>query len=140
MLSGLLVRCIPYRYLYGVSLLAHVVGYTVSAITYEDWLVVISMFLTGFFTGIGITLTFSYATESSVEYVELMRKRKETVEEGTVQRVKSYLFSLQSIGLLFGNLLGTGKWLCTHYCISCNLNTSFTLIRYCSHLCTVSNK
>lgn len=107
--SGFLVRCFPYWYLYMFSLLTHIVGYTICAITYEDWLLMISMFLSGYFIGAEMTLAYSYASESSVEYVELMRKRKKKVEEGTGLRVKSYLFSLQSVGYLCGNFLGPGK-------------------------------
>ena len=108
MLSGLLVRCIPYWYLFMSSLLTHIVGFLLYAFTYEGWLLIISKFLSGYFLGAHFTLSLSYASESSVEYVDLMRRRKKKVDDGTTERVKGYLFSLVTIGECLGCFFGPG--------------------------------
>ena len=128
-LSGLLVMYFPYSYLYIVSLLAHIVGFTLCATTYEDWLIMIAIFLSGCFAGAEITLAYSYASESSVEYIELMRKSKKKVEADTLSRVRSYRFALQSVAYLVGSLISTSKCLYYYLQVS-NDSASASLIMY----------
>ena len=109
MLTGLLVRCIPYWYLFMSSLLTHIVGFILYAVANEGWILMISKFLAGYFVGAGFTLALSYYSESSVEYVDLMRKRKKEINDDTAERLKGYLFTIVTIGETLGSLAGPGK-------------------------------
>ena len=74
----------------------------------------ISKFLSGYFLGAQVALSFSYASETSVEYGELLKKWKQRRDEGTVTRVRNYLFASQSIGKCFGYVLGPSKCGCVY--------------------------
>lgn len=111
-LTGFIVQCIPYWYLILLGLILHTVGYIIYAVTYVGWLIMISKFMSGYFLGAQVTLALSYASKSSLEYVEVLREMEKKPDEGTAMRVRNYIFALQAIGISLGLLLGPGKHAC----------------------------
>ena len=108
-LTGFLLLCIPYWYLILLGLILHTTGYILYAVTYVGWVIIISKFISGYFLGAQITLALSYASKSSLEYVEVQREMGKKSDESTAVRVRNYIFTLQSIGISLGFLLGPGK-------------------------------
>ncbi len=70
-----------------------------------------SKFLSGVFIGFQRTLALSYATSSSVKYVEALQKTGEIITDTEVaaSKIKDYLFSAQTIGISLGFFLGPGR-------------------------------
>ena len=55
----------------------------------------VAMFLMGLFLGAEITLDFSYATDMSVEYVELLKEKGEKFEcdKSKSVKIRNYLYA-----------------------------------------------
>lgn len=112
-LSGFLIKCLPYWHLFSVGLLAHTLGFVLYAVTYEGWLILISKFLSGYFLGVQWALGIAYTTRSSEDYVRALEELGERVEEDTVERVKRYVFSSHTVGVALGFVLGPGQIIIT---------------------------
>ena len=108
-LSGFLVKCLPYWYLYVIGLVAHISGFLIYVLTYEGWLILISKFLSGYFLGVQWSLGISYVAKSSEEYVAVLQARGKRVDDGSVERVKRFVFSSQTVGTGIGFIVGPGK-------------------------------
>ena len=72
---GILVKYLPYWYLFSFSLFSLVLGSVLYAVSNVGWLLMVGEFFIGLFKGAHLTLSYSYASESSVEYVELLQER-----------------------------------------------------------------
>ena len=70
----------------------------------------VAMFLVGLFLGAEITLDFSYATDMSVEYVELLKEKGEKFEceKSKSVKIRNYLYAGHSIGYGIGFCVATG--------------------------------
>lgn len=119
LLMGVLVKFLPYWYLFVSSLCSFVLGSILYAVSYVGWLLIIAEFFVGFFKGAAITLSYSYAIDSSIKYYELEQERAlnaETEDEykGVKQKVKDshklrdLLFAIEGIGRGAGYIIGPG--------------------------------
>ena len=107
--SGFLVKFLPYWYLFIVSLIAHITGYVIYAVTYEGWLIMISKFMSGLFLGAQWALSISYTAKSAEEYVALLEEGGVAVNENSVEKIKRYIFSSHTAGVAIGFVVGPGK-------------------------------
>ncbi len=101
--SGFLVHCFPYWYLFAISLVTHITGFTLYAVSYERWLILISKFLSGYFLGAQWSLSIGYTAKSAEEYVGLLRGKS------SVEEVKRYVFSSHTVGVAIGFVVGPGE-------------------------------
>ncbi len=74
----------------------------------------IGMFLAGYYLGAQITLSMNYATEMSVEYVNLLKEVKNEKDENfeyekKVVKTRNFLYSVYSIGFSVGLVVGPSK-------------------------------
>jgi len=107
--GGFLVKFLPYWYLFAASLVAHTTGYVLYAVTYQGWLIMLSKFLSGLFLGIQWALSISYTARSSHEYVSLIEERNGPTYEGSVEKIKRYVFSSHTAGVGIGFIVGPGR-------------------------------
>ena len=105
--TGCLVKFIPYWHLVLFSLVLHIVGYILYAITNEGWLILISKLLSGYFIGAELTLALSYFAESCIDYKAAMKKIGKPIESSAM--VRNSLFAWHNIGVNVGYFLGPGK-------------------------------
>ena len=110
--TGCLVKFIPYWYLILVSLVLHIIGYILYAISDEGWLIMTSKLLSGYFIGAELTLALSYFAESSIDYQAAMKKLGKPVESS--EAVRNNLFALHNIGVNIGYFLGPGNNVLKH--------------------------
>lgn len=110
-LAGILAKYLPYWYLFTFALFSHIGGFVLYAVSYEGWVILLSKFLSGIFIGLQRTLALSYATSSSVKYVEALQETGEKINDPEVAagKIRDYLFSAQTIGISLGFFLGPGK-------------------------------
>ncbi len=108
-MSGLLVRWLPYWHLFAVSLLAHIAGFTLYALTYQGGLVLLSKFLSGYFIGAQWSLAIGYTAKSCQEYVGVT-KGAWSDNERRVEDVKRYVLSSHTVGVAIGFVVGPGKF------------------------------
>ena len=114
LLSGFLTKCIPnwYQFVFAISL--HTIGYVLYGVATNGGILMIGMFLAGYYLGAQITLSMNYATEMSVEYVnllkEVMNEKDENFEyEKKVVKTRNFLYSVYSIGFSVGLVVGPSK-------------------------------
>lgn len=98
LVSGFLIGTIPYWYLWNIALVFHVVGYVIYSVAYQDWLIMISRLLAGYFLGAFMTLSFSYFAKSSETYIETHRKLGNETNENSIEKVKNFGFTIISLG------------------------------------------
>lgn len=103
--SGFLIKFIPYWYLIMFSLLAHTIGYIMYAVTYIDWLIMISKFLSGLYIGAELTLALSYFAESSIEYNDI---KSDSNQKGS-SKLRNMLFAFHNLGINIGYIVGPGE-------------------------------
>ncbi len=111
--SGFLVHCVPYWHLFAISLVTHITGFTLYAVTYKGWLILISKFLSGYFIGAQWSLSIGYTAKSAEEYVGILRGVE--LDRGSVEKVKRYVFSSQAVGVAIGFVVGPGELYCNQY-------------------------
>lgn len=109
---GVLVRFLPYWYLFVSSLCLFVLGSTLYAVSYMSWLLIISELLIGFFRGAAMTLSYSYAVDSSNTYSELQQQRsgyKPIIEISNAKKsakIRDLLFAIEGVGRGVGFIIG----------------------------------
>ena len=104
---GILTNWIPYSCLIFSSTLAHVAGYLLYALATNGWMMIISQLLAGTSKGSHTTLAFSYFGTSFEAYADSVKILGKYDEKRTA-RVKGYVFSLYSVGITLGQILGAG--------------------------------
>ncbi len=112
LIPGFLVSCIPhwYQFLFAISL--HTIGYVLYGVATNGWVLMVGMFLAGYYLGAQITLSMTYATELSVNYVNLLegKNTKEDFDYQTkVVRTRNFLYAIHSIGFSIGYTAGPCK-------------------------------
>ena len=109
LLTGFLVRCIPYWYLYVVATSSHIIGYTVYGVATQGWQLIISQLLAGYFAGSEYALSFCYLTDSSARYAELRRENGTKISMSYNTELRNKLLGFLSFGYLLGFSIGPGK-------------------------------
>ncbi|XP_064401403.1 uncharacterized protein LOC135347364 isoform X4 [Halichondria panicea] len=111
LLLGFLTKCIPnwYQFVFAISL--HTIGYVLYGVATNGGILMIGMFLAGYYLGAQITLSMNYATEMSVEYVNLLKEVKNEKDENfeyekKVVKTRNFLYSVYSIGFSVGLVVG----------------------------------
>ncbi len=109
-MSGFLLESIPYWYLWAITLLTHVLGYTIYSVASQSWLIMISRLLAGYFLGGLITLSYTYIAKSSETYVEEQRRLGIETNENSKEKVKNLVFTSLMFGYSIGFLMGPGNY------------------------------
>ena len=106
LLSGVLLKYVPYWHLILTSLLLHTVGYVLHATAKTGWVVMLSKLLSGTYIGADMTLSFTYICESIGKYQKALHELGE--DDRKANGVKNRLFAFQAFGFNIGNLIGAG--------------------------------
>ena len=106
LLMGILVKCVPYWYLFVSSLCLFVLGSLLYALAHSTWMLMVAQFLVGHFLGSNIALSYSYASKSSVEYVHLKEGR---FNEEKSAKIRDLLFAVEGVGGGVGFFIGPGE-------------------------------
>ena len=109
MLTGFLVSCVPYWYLFITAVGSHVLGYTLYGVATQGWHLIVSQTLAGYFIGSQFTVCYSYASESSVVYAEAIREKEGEIEKDYQIRLRDSLYTLISVAQVLGYFVGPGK-------------------------------
>ncbi len=108
LVTGFLIETIPYWYLWNTALLFHILGYVIYSVASQNWLIMISRLLAGWYLGAYVTLGFSYFTTSSKIYVEAQKRLGIETNENSEEKVKNFGFTLMSFGYSAGFVLVGG--------------------------------
>ena len=111
LVSAILVKYIPYWYLFLFFISFHILGYVLYGTATQGWVLIVAMFFVGLYLGAEVTLVFSYATDMSVEYVELLKESGETFEceKSKAVKIRNYLYAGHSVGYGIGFIVATGN-------------------------------
>ncbi len=108
---GLLVKYLPYWYLFNVSLCVLIIGNILYATSYTAWCLLVAQLLIGFFIGAYLTLSYSYSIHSSVEYTELEQENNKTTHsESESFKIRDLLFAIEGVGRGVGSVIGPGSY------------------------------
>lgn len=116
-LSAFLIKIVPYWYQYVFFLVTNILGYVLYGVANQGWTLLLAMNLAGIYLGAEVSLGFSYATNMSTEYVQLLQKRGEKFEceKKKAIEVRNYLYALHTVGYSVGYLIGTGNFTVSHH-------------------------
>lgn len=113
---GILLRYVPFLVLFVNAICMHIIGYVLYGLSTQGWMLLIGELLAGFYLGGQGTLSYSYVTETSVIYEELLSKREGRIETDKKReiRLRNLLFTLKTVGNSIGAFVGSGKvsWSC----------------------------
>ena len=109
-ISGLLMRSVPYWHLLLIALVSHTVGFVLYCLSYQGWLMMIARLLSGYFVGAIVTLSFGYCTVSSEAYVKVRSDLGKQTDEKSSFRIRNYLFSALSLSHGVGVVISAGKF------------------------------
>ena len=109
MLTGFLVSCVPYWYLFITAVGSHILGYTVYGVATQGWHLIVSQALAGYFIGSQFTVGYSYASDSSIVYTEVVRKEQGEIKKDYRIQLRDSLYTLISVGQVLGYFVGPGK-------------------------------
>ena len=108
---GLLVKYLPYWYLFNASLCALIIGNILYAVSYTAWLLLVAELLIGLYLGSYLTLSYSYSIDSSVEYSQLQQENNKTTHsERESSKMRDLLFGIEGMGRGVGFFLGPGSY------------------------------
>ena len=108
LVSGCLVACVPYWYLFVTAICTEILGYTVYGVSTQGWQVLLSQILVGYFIGASSTLSVSYANESSMTYAKVIMKENDEVNKEYRVRVRDFLYTLINTAAVVGYYVGPG--------------------------------
>ena len=110
LVSAILLKYIPYWYLFLSFITSHILGCVLYGTATQGWVLIIAMFLVGLYLGAEVTLVFNYATDMSVEYVELLKEKGEKFEceKSKAVKIRNYLYASHSVGYGIGFIVATG--------------------------------
>ncbi len=110
-ICGILVRYVPFLFLFVTAVCLHIVGYILYGLSTQGWMLLIGEFLVGYYLGAQGTLSYSYVAETSVTYEELLSKNEGHIEVDKKREVKlrNFLFTLKTVGNSVGSFVGSGK-------------------------------
>ena len=111
LISGYLSNKIPMWHLFMGTILLHIVGYTLYALSTTGWMMLLSRILAGISMGAVISLSFAYFGYSSQKYADNLKVLGE-YDAKRVARVKGYVFSFFNIGTGAGYIFGACKSFC----------------------------
>ena len=106
-ITGFLLKVIPYWHLNLFSLVSLTIGWTLYATAVDGWMILISRLLTGSFVGMHYTLTYAYFGESFEDYVAAKKKLDNYGERQAA--VKDILFALHGVAMYLAYIVGLGK-------------------------------
>ena len=101
LLSGVLVRCVPFWYQYLAYTTALIVGFMLYGISYQGWMLVLSMLTIGLFVGAEGTLGIMYANKLS----NTIGNEQDRV------KIRNYLYTAHIFGNGIGFIIGTGMYI-----------------------------
>ena len=113
-IAGYSTRIIPYWYILAVGILMQMFGYIIYAVASEGWMLLVARLLTGGYSGIIETISYSYVSEKEQDYREAyfqVHEQDLSKKNGKLKlpNVKEKMFSLLTIVVAFAYLLGPGK-------------------------------
>lgn len=113
-LAGYSTRIIPYWYILTTSILMQTFGYIIYAVASGGWMLLLARLLTGGYSGIIETISYSYVSEKEQDYREAYfqvhkQDSDKKNERLKLPNMKEKMFSLLTIVVAFAYLLGPGK-------------------------------
>ena len=113
-LAGYSTRIVPYWYILAIGILMQMFGYIIYAVGSAGWMLLLSRLLTGGYSGIIETISYSYVSEKEQDYREAyfqVHEQDLAKKNGKLKlpNVKEKVFSLLTIVIAFAYLLGPGK-------------------------------
>ena len=109
LLSGYLSNRIPMWYLFMGTIVLHIMGYSLYALSINGWMMLVSRILAGVSMGAAISVSFAYFGFSTVKYGENLRILGE-YDAKTFAKVKGFVYSLFNIGTGFGYIVGACRF------------------------------
>ena len=108
---GILVRYLPYWYLFNASLCALIIGNILYAVSYTAWHLLVAELIIGLYLGSYLTLSYSYSINSSVEYSQLQQENNKTTHsERESSKMRDLLFGIEGMGRGIGFFIGPGSY------------------------------
>ncbi len=112
LLSGVLVRCVPFWYQYLAYTTALIAGSVLYGISNQSWVLVLSLITIGLYVGAEGSLANNYANKLSNQYVGALEKKGDTIgNEQEKVKIRNYLYTAHIFGQGIGFIIGTG--MCT---------------------------
>ena len=111
MITGFLLKAIPYWHLNLTSLVFHVIGWVLYATAVNGWMLQLGRLLPGIFTGMHYTLAYTYFGESFEDYVAAQKELDNYGERQAA--VKDIVFAMHGIAMNLANIIGLGQ--CYHH-------------------------
>ena len=107
LITGVVLKFIPYWYVILFGLLSHTLGYLVYAVTTVGWLIMLSKFFSGLYISLAMALALTYYAETSVDYQAAHKALgNDEVKAGAV---KNRLFAIYQLGIAVGYTVGPGE-------------------------------
>ncbi len=138
--AGFLVRCVPYWYLWLLTLISHIFGNILYSTGNQAWIIMIARLLVGCFTGASLTLSVSYVSTSSDTYIKV-KSGVNKINNKDVAQLRSVLLSILSFAFTAGSIIGPGKVIAIEngrsYRIYIMHNYTFSLYRNGCFICSI---
>ncbi|XP_064390114.1 uncharacterized protein LOC135338028 isoform X2 [Halichondria panicea] len=108
LLSGVLVRCVPFWYQYLAYTTALIAGSVLYGISNQSWVLVLSLITIGLYVGAEGSLANNYANKLSNQYVGALEKKGDTIgNEQEKVKIRNYLYTAHIFGQGIGFIIGT---------------------------------
>ena len=105
LIAGYLSNKIPMWYLFMGTIVLHIMGYVLYALSTTGWMMMISRILAGISMGAAIAVSFAYLGFSTERYADNLRILGE-YDARKVAQVKGYVYSLFNVGTGVGYIVG----------------------------------
>lgn len=109
LLGGYLSNKIPMWYLFVGTIVLHIIGYSLYALSVTGWMMMVSRILAGISMGAAISVSFSYLGFSTLKYAENLRTLDEYDAKKFAQ-AKGFVYSLFNVGTGAGYIVGAGMF------------------------------
>ena len=109
LLSGFLVKILPFWPVTFGALFLHTTGYLLYALATEGWMMIIARLMTGAFLGAEFTLAPAYFGKTYDKYLTALKDLGE--KENSRFKAKDTLNAVHAISLAIGTAIGIGKLL-----------------------------
>lgn len=109
-ISGILVKCVPFWYQYICFISFLVLGSVLYGISNNGWVLGIGIAIIGLFLGAEGSLGNNYANQASKKYVKTLKETGESIWNADEKAVKirNYLYTAHTFGHGIGFIIGTG--------------------------------
>jgi MFS family permease len=110
LLGGYLSNKVPMWYLFMGTIVLHIMGYSLYALSVNGSVMMVSRILAGISMGAAISVSFAYLGFSTVQYAENLRTLGE-YDSKKFARAKGFVYSLFNVGTGAGYIVGACRFL-----------------------------